>query len=392
MIELKKIAIVTRCMVAGGIEKSILSMIESIDKNEYEITLLLMEYRGEFLNKVPKYVKVESLYGDDISILNIIKNDVCGLRLIKALKDMYYGFMCKVSKNSFKKYNYHSKILGVREEVYDLAIADHVPASFPVIYVINNIKARKKAAWIHSDISLYKANIKPYKKYYEKFDKIFSVSKETCKKMKLEIPNIQDKIEVFYNIINQKEILELATHGECFDDDFNGIRILTVGRLCEQKGQDLIVDVIKRLSKKGYNFRWYCVGDGELRSKLEKRILSENIKDKLILLGNKNNPYKYIKECDIYVQPSRHECYCTTVTEAKCFFKPMVITDVNGSKEQIVNRKNGLIVNANINDIYSGVSELIENSCLKEKFINELKSYSVDTRDEIYKLYKLITE
>lgn len=386
---MKKIAIVTRKMVAGGIEKSILSMINSIPKDKYEITLFVMATGGEFEKYVPEHVKVKPIYGNEKTTLEKVTNNIKRGKLIKAIKIVIYTILSQKSKYVFDREKYYLNIVQEQHEEYDLAIADHVPASLPVIYVVEKLKAKKRVAWIHSDVSRYKDQLDRYESYYEKYDKIFSVSIEAKDKLIDMYPKLSNKVDVFYNIISKEELQELAKQGEGYKDNFNDTCILTIGRLCDEKGQKIIPDIAKRLIEDGYKFKWYCVGEGEDRILLENRIKELELDKNIKLLGNKNNPYKYLKECDIYVQPSRYECYCTTVTEAKCLEKPMVITNVNGSKEQIENNKNGLIVEFGIEEIYEGIKILLDNENIRYEFEKVLKNSEVDTRNEINKLEKL---
>ena len=123
---------------------------------------------------------------------------------------------------------------------YDLAIAYHTPASFPVVYLMNNIKAKIKAAWIHSDVSQYERELHPYKDLYQKYDKIFCVSKYAMDKFIEMFPNLKEKTSVFYNILDKNKLRFNVNKDEGFNDKFDGTRILTVGRLTSQKGQDII--------------------------------------------------------------------------------------------------------------------------------------------------------
>lgn len=387
---MKKIAIVTRKMVAGGIEKSIVSMINSLPRDKYDITLFVMAKGGEFEKNIPDYVKIKPIYGSETTTKEKIINNIKNGKIVNAIKIIFYTVLSRNAKSVFEQEQYYLKLVEEQNEEYDLAIADHVPASLPVIYVVNNLKAKKRAAWIHSDVSRYKEQLDRYISYYKKYDRIFSVSKEAMEKLKSMYPEISNKVDVFYNIISKEELHELARIGQSFEDEFNGIKLLTIGRLCDQKGQLLIPKVVKKLIKDGYNFRWYCIGDGDDRELLENKIHEEGLSNYINLLGNKNNPYKYLEECDIYVQPSKHECYCTTVTEAKCFFKPMVITNVNGSKEQINHQQNGIIVEFNSDEIYKGIKMLLDDKRLRVKFEDNLRNNDVDTRKEINKLFNLM--
>lgn len=386
----KNILIVTRQMVAGGIEKSIINMIRMIPMDQYNIHLHVMHRGGEFETEVPNGTIVKCIYGDYKTTIEKVCIHFYRLQFKEVFNTILYSLLRKFTKSEFKKQLFELKLVEKDINEYDIAIANHVPASFPVMYIANNIKAKKKVAWLHSDVSLYKNHIDLYQKYYEKYDHIFSVSKENMHKFNSFYPHLANKTDTFYNLIIQNELELQALDGNTFNDNYDGIRILTIGRLCDQKGQMIIPSVAKKLVENGYQFKWYCIGDGELRDNINSNIIELNVSENVILLGSIANPYKYLQDCHVYIQPSTHECYCTTVTEAKCFNKPMIITDVNGSKEQVDNGENGLIINYNVNEIFDALCMLIDNTNIREKFTNNLKKVEINTSNEILKLLSII--
>ena len=386
----KKIAIVTRQIVTGGIEKALISMLEVMPEDDFEVTLFVMARGGEFEQFIPKWVKIKNLYGEESTIKEKVINKIKKLQFISAIKIGLYSIKALKSKPGYEQERVLAKILPKQEEEYDLAIAYHVPASFPVVYVTEHLKAKRKIAWIHSDVEVYKDYMKKYKNYYYKFNKIYCVSKFAQDKFNVQYPELAYKTDVFYNIINAKELYKMAKLNTGFDDNYDGIRILTVGRLSEQKGYDIIPDIIYRLKEERINIKWYIVGEGELRYTLEEKIKDMNLNNNIILLGNKNNPYPFFKECDIYVQPSRHEGYCITLAEARMFKKPIITTNFVGAKEQIINNENGLIVEFDKNQIYEAIKKLIDNSDMREKFINKLKEESEKDKFNIEELYQVI--
>lgn len=372
----KKIAIVTRQMVMGGIEKSLISLLKSIPSDKFDITVFVMARGGDLFNDIPEYVNVKSIYGEYNSNFEKIKNNLQNNQYIKALKNLYYILLAVI----YRKFHHFSKedlcqlkIAPRIRENFDIAISYHTPASIPVIYVIDNLKAKKKLAWIHSDISVYEKELIRYEKYYHKFDKIYCVSKFAQTKFIDKYPKLKHKVDVFYNIIDKYELYDLSNKYNAFKDSFDGIRLLTVGRLTEEKGQDLIPDIIKMLLDDNLNLRWYLIGDGEEKENLEYLIKKNNLADRIILLGTIVNPYPYFKECDIYVQPSRHEGYCITLAEARLFNKAIVTTDSVGAKEQIVDGETGLIVKFDKFEIYNAIKKIIENKQLGIYITDNLK-------------------
>lgn len=387
---MKKIAIVTRRMIAGGIEKALISMLEMILKDKFDVTLLVMARGGEFEKYIPKHIKVKCLYGEEKSTKDKIINNLKKGNIVQAIRLPIYTALAIKSKRVYKQENYLSKILPKQKEKFDLAIAYHTPSSFPVVYVSKYLNARKKIAWIHSDVAVYKNELERYISYYNRFDKIYCVSKDGKVKFYNKYPHLKNKTDIFYNIINKDEIIRLADEKIGFNDNFNGIRILIVGRLTKQKGCDIVPEILDYLIKEGLNVKWYLVGDGEERDYLNKRIVEIGLENKLILLGSKDNPYPYFKSCDIYVQPSRHEGYCITLAEAKIFNKPIITTAFVGALEQIEDNNTGLIVKFNIDELKDRIKKLIKDNKLREKLIFNLSNLESKNDKGLESLYSLI--
>lgn len=241
---MKKIAIVTRKIITGGIEKALISMLEIMLKDKFDITLFVMARGGEFEEYIPKQVKIKCLYGEEKSIKEKIIGKLKRADIIGAIKIPLYTALAIKAKKGYEQERYLSKILPKQTEKFDLAIAYHTPASFPVIYVSEHLNAKKKVAWIHSDVEVYKNELENYIDYYEKFEKIYCVSKYGKDKFDNQYHKMKNKTDVIYNIINNEQIYNLADEYKAFEDNFDGIRILTVGRLTKQKGTDIIPKII----------------------------------------------------------------------------------------------------------------------------------------------------
>lgn len=386
---MKKIAIVTRQMIAGGIEKALISMLEVIPSEKYEVTLFVMGSGGEFEKFIPKWVNIKNLYGDEKTIIEKIINKMRKGKFIDAFRIGFYSLKSLGARPGYQQEKILAKILPKENEIFDLAIAYHVPASFPVVYVVEHLKAEKKVAWIHSDVEVYKRYLSNYIDYYSKFDKIYCVSEDGKAKFDNQYPNLSKKTEVFHNIINDKQLDKLSKEDQGFKDSFNGIRILTVARLTKQKGCDILPRIVSKLAAKN-NIRWYIIGDGEEREHISKEIEKYKVQDKLILLGLKTNPYPYFKECDIYVQPSRHEGYCITLAEARHFNKPIVTTNFVGAVEQIKNNETGLIVRFDEREIEESIIKIVEDDKLRDKLILNLNKSKDINNLEIEKIYTLM--
>ena len=388
---MKSILFVTRRLIIGGIEKALISMLETLPADEFEITVLVMGYGGELEEDVPKHVKVDCLYGSEKTTIEKIVNNLKRKKIRTIFKIAYYTILARNTKSVFQQELYHTKMLPEIRKEFDLAIAYHVPSSLPVVYVINNIQAKLKVAWIHSDVSQYERQIKRYEKFYNKYDKIYCVSKNAKTEFIKIFPYLKSKTYVFYNIIHHKKLIEMSLKKEAdtFNDNFDGTRILTIGRLTFEKGYDIIPPILKKLKDEGMKIRWYWIGEGEKSKDFSKKIQDYGLENTLILLGARKNPYPYIKDCDIYVQPSRHEGYCITLAEARTFNKPIITTDFIGAKEQIVNGKTGIIVKFEIEEIYTQLKYILTNPQKLEELKRNLANCSKENPSYLQKLFNI---
>lgn len=384
-------------MNVGGTEKALLTMLNEIDSSKYDVTLFMLEEYGGFLSEIPSFVKVKyfNKYGD---IKPFIKEPP-QLLAKKLIKDKKYlnGFntlfsygISKISKDITYYYRYILRNYRELNEEYDLAVAYAGPMDFITYFVLNKIKAKKKVQWIHFDVTKTGFNKDFARRNYKKFDKVFVVSEEGKNKLLDLIPSLQGKVDIFFNIIASNLIKNMIESEGSFNDKFDGLRILTVGRLSNEKGQDLTIPVLKRLLDEGYNVRWYCVGDGPSRDNYIKQIKKLNIENDYILLGSKLNPYPYMKDCDIYMQPSRHEGYCITLGEARCFNNPIVTTNFTGANEQIKHEVTGLVCDICEEGIYVAMKRLLDDKDLFNNIKSNLDKDVVDSTNEISKLDKVL--
>ena len=394
---MKKILFMCINMNIGGTEKALLTMLNEMDRRKYDITLFMLEEYGGFLNQIPDGIKV--IYLKEYKTLKKFINDppqlvakelIKNRKIIKGLSVLFVYIISKLMKDISIYYKYILSNVDTLNEEYDIAIAYAGPMDFISYFVTNKIKSKKRIQWIHFDITKIGFNINFAKRIYDKFDKVFVVSNEGKDKLINLIPSLKDKTEVFFNIISCKMIEKMSYEGEGFSDDFDGTRILTVGRLSKEKGQDLIIPVLKKLKENGYKVRWYCIGDGPAKKEYEKLVDKLNIKDDFIFLGSKLNPYTYMKECNIYVQPSKHEGYCITLGEARCFNNPIVTTNFTGANEQIVNENTGLVCEINEEEIYKAIKKLLDDKKLYKNIKDNLNNEIVDSTKEIRKLESIL--
>ncbi|MCK1983020.1 MULTISPECIES: glycosyltransferase [Peribacillus] len=393
---MKKILFMVINMNVGGTEKALLNMVSAFPKDKFKITILMLEKHGDFLNYIPEGIRVEYVKGyKNIkhSIIEPLHSVVLGHfkkgNLIKASIVLLCYLSSKLMKERSLYYRYILREFPVIQQEYDIAVAYAGPMDFISYYVTNKIKAKKRIQWIHFDVNKIGFNKFFAAKMYKKIDKIFVVSEEGKERLLKKLPSLINKTDVFSNVVSQELIEYQAEEGKGFRDTFDGIRILTVGRLSYEKGQDLAIQALTKLIHNGYKVKWYCIGDGKSRVNYEKLITNSNVSDHFKLLGSDPNPYPYIKDCDIYVQPSRHEGYCITLAEARCLNKPIITTDFTGANEQIKNGVTGLIVNCDANEIYKAIVNLINDPVLRNELTSNLAGENINTNNEVKKIVNM---
>ncbi len=394
---MKKILFMISSMNIGGVEKSLLSLLSAIPKDKYEITILTLDKKGGFLEYIPNNVKlIEAEWFKYIKPLiidspqNIIKRYIKNYEFLKIPSFIYSYFKSKKTNDRYIYYKHVLKSIPECKEKYDAAIAYAGPTEIIDAYISRKVKAEKKIAWVHFDISKHKINKKLYNNLYERFNKIFAVSNECKKKLDEIMPAVRNKSEVLLNIVSENLINEMSESNIDFDDNYKGIKIITVGRLSKEKGQDLAIKALAKLKKDRYDVKWYCIGEGNSRQEFEQLIKEYNLENDFLLLGATSNPYPYIKNADIYVQTSRHEGYCLTLAEAKVLNKPIVTTNFIGAYEQIKNNENGFIVSCNENDLADAIRNLIDEKKFCSKFSKKLREEKIDTTNEVNKLLDYI--
>ena len=274
------------------------------------------------------------------------------------------------------------------DEEYDVAIA--YSQGTPTYYVAEKVSAKKKLCWVNIDYKFAGYNRKFDFEYYEKFNNIVAVSKVCTDVLKDVFPEFKDKIITIYDIISENLIKDMANEGQGFIDEYKGIRILTIGRLVYQKGYEYAIEAAKYLKNKNIDFRWYVIGEGDLKNQLKNIVKDYNLQDIFKFLGTFTNPYPFIKECNIYCQPSRFEGFGLAIAEARILNKPIVATNFDIVYDQIRDGENGLIAEMNGYSVSKNIQRLIEEKNLKRKIINNIKMEQVSTEREIEKVLKLL--
>ena len=395
------VLIVINDLSSGGAQKSLSSFLKALKEQgllyKYNIDLLVAQKKGIFVEDIPVEVNV-------IEAPKYFKWMNCELSDIDFIKDFsilgIYGKILTILKKRLKLnddkgrsafwYSWKNLIPTNKKE-YDVAIA--YMDGWPNYYVSQKVKSIKKVLWVHNEYQKL-GYYKPLdEECYKACNQVITIS-EDCKASFIEaFHECKDKIDVLENITLTSDINNKANMGVA--DEFVGIdndtlKILSIGRLTEQKAFDLAIKAAFVLKKSGTVFKWVILGEGPDREKLEKLITENGLEDCFIMPGIKSNPYVYIKACDIFVQSSIYEGKSIVLDEAKVLAKPIVVTNYKTVHASITNEKNGLIVEMTPDSVAEGIIRLLPGTELRNNIVAELETNNRGNEKELKKYLELM--
>lgn len=400
--EMKKVLFVINTLGCAGAETALIELLKSLDEKEYELSLYVLMGQGEMIDKIPENVKLLNDHYCKDSVLSKQGKQA----MMKTVWRSFWG-----NGNVFGKFAYIVRTFSAMrrtgkfqpdkilwrvisdgsqrfEETYDLAVAYLEGGS--TYYVADHVKAKKKAAFIHIDYESSGYTKGMDRNCFDKMDRIFTVSDEVKKHFLNVYPKYQDKVKVFHNIINQDEIRRKAEEETGFEDHFDGVRLLTVGRLTYQKAYDIAIDAMKLIKDRGYKVRWYILGEGSERPALENKVKELGLEKEFLMPGAASDPFPYYKQADIYVHATRFEGKSIAIQEAQTLGCAIIASDCNGNREQIVQGKDGLLCQLDPESIAEAVISLVEDRDKRIRLENAAKEKDIVHKGEIKLLLELM--
>jgi glycosyltransferase involved in cell wall biosynthesis len=274
------------------------------------------------------------------------------------------------------------------DTTYDLAVAYLEGGS--AYYVADHVRAKKKAAWIHIDYpgSGYTSELDH--DCYRKFDRIFCVAEETREKFLEVYPDLSNRTAIFENLLDKESIQSKSTLPGGFKDGYAGMRLLTIGRLDPQKGYDVAIQSMSILKDRGVKVRWYVLGEGGERGMLEGMIAERDLADDFMLLGATDNPYTFLRQCDVYVHATRFEGKSIAIREAQALGKPLIASDCPGNREAIEDKKDGILCAFDPESIADAIECMLKDTDLRERYAAASLAHSNAEKSDIYKFYELL--
>ncbi len=276
------------------------------------------------------------------------------------------------------------------DKVYDLAVSFMAPH----YYVIGKVKAKKKVAWIHTDYSTFQVDWQSEAVMWGQYDRIISLSDKVTDSFLAVFPKLKEKVVVIENIMPMHYVEKLvnACSVEKEIPKFDGINLLSIGRFSYPKNFDNIPEICKLILKKEEKIRWYIIGFGGDEMLIRRQIESTGMQEHVFILGKKDNPYPYIKACDIYVQPSRYEGKSIAVREAQMLGKLTIITNYATAASQLRDGYDGVIVPRDNIGCANGIYEVIKNEEMRDYICQNMKKEDYVSAGEIQKFYELMND
>lgn len=354
---MKKILFITNYLCQGGVEKALINLVNSLDKNKYVIDILCIVKQKELANQINSKVKINYIFSDKMKGIDIL------FKYIPA--NILYKLLVK--------------------EKYDIEIA-YADGKATKLIGESNSKSIKYA-WIHQDLAKYDRLLNCYKTWeeyrnsYKAFKKVFCVS-NGCKKSYEAIVKYQNA-EVLYNIV-PNSIKDLAKEDTCIID--KRLKLITAGRLSPEKGQLRLLKILNKIKKSGYDFLYIIVGDGTQKIEIEEYIKENSLENNVLMIGVTTNPYKYMNISDVYICPSYTEALSTTCIESLLLDVPVISTDVPGARE-IIEKGTGAIIDNNDGELYKILEKVLKNSDIVSEWKKNKKQ--IDKFDESLILKRL---
>ena len=373
----RKVFIAIHQLNLGGAQKALISALNAIDYAENEVTLYVRKDRLDLLPQVNRNVSNIIInqdhtryYRKPYAVLLHIKSKINDLlkRSNESNDEKLKQYIVK-KQIEFEKRHYFSEKLS-----YDIAIS--YIQGYTAKAVAENVKAKRKVMFYHdSTDSLHQLHCE----IMHHFERIYCVSKGAQRVVQGFYPRYAEKIECLENYVDAENVRHKANE---FVPDYPKDKLIlcSCGRITPVKGYDLAVEAAEILKQKGLEFKWYFVGDGVDRPKIESLISEKQLEDHLEITGLQENPYPYIKNCDIYVQPSYEEAHPLSIIEAQILGKVIASTATVGGKSIIRDGENGVIADSNAESLAYKINSIYQDKDLQNTIHDNLAKidYSKD--------------
>lgn len=387
---MKKVLFIIGALDSGGVAKSIVNLLNAIDKKEREVHLLMMHnVYGPFQKYVPEDVIVHQipetgwLLEGWSGISQLIKHG----HLLLALGSLLRMILSRIDKPAagWLLSRLFPALPGDRDVIVDFN------GQQQLYYMVDKLKGKKKITFFHSDYHKWPYYERMDRKYFPKVDAICTISEQCVQSLKEVFPEVANKVKLVPNISLPEMVFKLAKEPVEMPP-LHGVVFATVGHVSYNKGIDLIIGASKILKQKELDFSWILVGSTDGAEKYIDEILHSDLKDNIYLVGVQSNPYVYMQRADIIVHPSRFEGKSITLDEAKILCKPVVVTNFSTVYDQFEDGVNASICEMECKSLAIAIETLIKNSELQSLYKCNLLHYEPEVNAVLASIEKLLEE
>ncbi len=356
----RKILFINDSLWSGsGVFRSLQQILNHIRYDKFDVTLFVCPggpTEPEMLSRLPEEVNVivgsdDTHYyrSPDVAARHLLDRGARMLRLTDAAERLRGGTRQRIHE---KKIRLPAQRY-FRDVHFDVLVANTVPLCSEVA---RYIRADRKYVIFHSS----KADFFPdlTLEALKTFDGMVAVGEGVRDVLLTAYPAYRDRIRTITNFVDAEPIRKLADRTPLPERGAKPI-LCTCGRLSREKGFDLAVESARILRGDGFDFVWYFVGDGPERKKIEAMIAEYGLGDSITITGFLQNPYPYIKNCDLYLQPSYEEAQPLALTEARILGRAIVSTDTVGGRAVLSNGETGVLTPISAEGLAGGIAALL---------------------------------
>lgn len=352
---MKNLLFINGHMNPGGAEKSLLDILKHLDYSQYHVELLLLEELGSYASEIPKEVEIRlfDLHNTYGSVINSVKRcieqkDWGNLWVRLVFLSTRFGGIDKIKWAA-------KTIVGTK--IYDCVIAFRPGiATSLAAYAVHTKK--RITWWHHGEINLNEDQQKEYELECREMDCVIAVSNGCAKMLTEHFTTLKDKIIVIPNMIDIDQLLDKADAYVPFEKQCGVCNIVTVSNLSPEKHIENVIAAAKVFAKQGKRFRWFVVGDGVQKIKLEEQVKKNALAEYVFFVGSKENPYPYMKRADMVAHTSYVESQCLVVLEAMALGTPCVVTKSIGTKEFCIDGINCILVEQGLEALIIGIARM----------------------------------
>lgn len=316
--------------------------------------------------------------------------EVALLSLIKKLKgfDIYIGYVNENSdQGMLEEFSKYAKVVNVEKEK-NIEVDYFISCSMKLHLcdAAKNVKRKKTILWVHQVLNLPDSILNT--KFRKNLDCVITVSNTICELLKNTFKDIKDKIKYIYNVIDSESLIDKSSE-ECELELSKELNLVTVSRVCRDKGFSRMLELAKYLRDANIDFKWFIVGDNFNKAEAEEIMESfSEFKENFVWLGFLDNPHKIVKQCDYSVLLSSNETWGLALTEAMCVGVPCISTDFEVVFEQIRDKENGIILSRDDTLSYKDrISEIIND---KKKYKDSIIGFKYDNDTILRKWEELL--